>query len=505
MFRKSQLHTQINMFSSIGMMLMCEREQEFFDDKNAWHNVFNKNFTSLVDESIFEPMYKANGIGAPTASIRILVAMCVLKEGLKLSDERLNEACGYNLLVRRALGLDDLSVACPSLDTYYCFRRRIVEYEREYGVNLLSECCQDVTRRQTKAFRLKGSHLRMDSKLVCSNIAFYTRYRNVHACFCKGVTPADLACLKSTNQTAYHRAQDLLQEDAEKTIYTSNTEELQGRMLDLGYLIYDILRNRPERVEDILQRVFDEQFVIGEDTQLTILDGKKVSSDSIQNPNDEEASYRKKGNQVVRGYVTNITETVDEENAPNLITDVQVAPATASDNAFVKDAIEQTEAITENKVERIYADGAYHSAENQELGVELVLTGLTGFPARYSIERVDGEVHIVDTQTGEEMEVTRNRNGDKWRIRTENGYQYFTENDIQKQEVRRMAAAVPWELKKKRNNVEATIYHYAQCLEKNKSRYRGLLKLKMQAWAQCSWINLVRIVNFILRQELQLA
>ena len=504
MFRKTTTTTQGDLFSSSSMLMMNKREQRQFDDPLAWHNAFYKNVTSLIDEDLFSVMYKDSGLGAPTASIRRLVAMCWLKEGLCLSDERLFEACGYNLLVRRALGLEDLMESYPSPDTYYLFRRRLVEWNESHGEDLLAKCYTDVTRKQIKAFRLKGSHIRMDSKLVCSNIAPYGRYRIVHSTFCKEVNADDLEHLQQASAVLYRQAKDILGEDAEKVIYTSDSPTIRKRMIDLGCLIQEILQRREEGTGGLLARVFDEQYVV-KDKQLELREGKQVSPASVQNPNDPDAHYRKKGDQQVRGNVVNITETVDEENGLNLITSVQVAPATTADNSFVAEAVSDTEQLTGNKVERIYADGAYNSETNRQLGAELILTGIQGKQGRYRLSKQDNCLILTDTQTGEQIHAEWIDKAKKWRIKTEKGYRYFSEEDIQKQEARIKQEMTPPDLLKKRNNVEATIRHFACCLEKNKSRYRGLLKHKFMAWARCSWINFVRIMNFELRMAAKVA
>jgi hypothetical protein len=95
-------------------------------------------------------------MGAPTASIRELAAMSVLKEGFGCSDEELFEKCEYDLLTRRALGIMSLSEKVPSLDTYYCFRRRIVDYEERHGVNLMDTCFKDVTGKAGQDFQDPG-------------------------------------------------------------------------------------------------------------------------------------------------------------------------------------------------------------------------------------------------------------------------------------------------------------------------------------------------------------
>ena len=62
--------------------------------------------------------------------------------------------------------------------------------------------------------------------------------------------------------------------------------------------------------------------------------------------------------QKVSGYVTNITETV-EEDKPSIITSVQTEPATFADCHFLEDAVHNTERVTGQLVKNVYADGAY--------------------------------------------------------------------------------------------------------------------------------------------------
>lgn len=52
----------------------------------------------------------------------------IMKEGNRRSDEQMFEAVDFDLLVRKALGLVNLTDQAPSLDTYYLLRRRIVPY-----------------------------------------------------------------------------------------------------------------------------------------------------------------------------------------------------------------------------------------------------------------------------------------------------------------------------------------------------------------------------------------
>lgn len=130
MFKKTKANPQPDMFSDPSLQL-GKRAANKYNDPKAWHNQFFKMVTSKIDEDTFKPLFKKGNMGAPNASVRILVAMPILKEGFGCSDEELFEKCEFDLLTRRALGLVSLSDKLPSLDTYYLFRRRICAYYDE--------------------------------------------------------------------------------------------------------------------------------------------------------------------------------------------------------------------------------------------------------------------------------------------------------------------------------------------------------------------------------------
>ncbi|MBQ8069438.1 MAG: transposase [Bacteroidales bacterium] len=96
--------------------LVNARTAKKYEDPKAWCNVFFDQVTSKINERIFAPLFSDNGMGAPNASIRILVAMSIIKEGFQLSDETLIEKCDADIVTRRALGLMNLSDSCPSID-----------------------------------------------------------------------------------------------------------------------------------------------------------------------------------------------------------------------------------------------------------------------------------------------------------------------------------------------------------------------------------------------------
>ena len=148
MFKKSSTTKQLDMFSSPSS-LMCGRESRKYDDPSAWHNKFCREVTCNIDEEVFRPVFadeREDGKdGRPNAPIRVLVGMSILKEGCGCSDETLFENSCFNMLWRGALGLVTLQEQCPSIDSYYKLRRRIVKYQEETGIDLFEKCFKGIS------------------------------------------------------------------------------------------------------------------------------------------------------------------------------------------------------------------------------------------------------------------------------------------------------------------------------------------------------------------------
>ena len=505
-FKKSKQKSQPDLFATASFSLP-ERERRYMEDELSWHNEFYRNVLLNIDEEILRPLFVDGNMGAPTKQLRILIAMRMLKEGRGCSDEQLYENVRFNLVWRQAVGLFNINDECPSIDSYYMLFHRIAEYEQNNPehVNLYKKIYQDLTAKQIKKYKIAGRTIRMDSKLIGSNIAWFSRYEIIHETFRKQVSEQSAMCI--SDQLYRQKALDFLAEDASKTVYRSDDETLGQRLLDLGIVISHILAMRGEGEVSLLHRVFHEQYDVDKDGNITVRDKKLVSATSVQNPNDPDAAYRSKGGKKVKGYSTNITETCDEEDKPSLITDVQVKPANAADNGFLKDAVEDTRKVTDNSIDKVIVDGAYQSKENRNLasdeenGFELVANGLQGKPSRFDLElQDDGSLEVTDKQTAEVITATKVKDG-QWKIAVESpkgkkSYRYFDNEAIERSQNRQRMETIPWEERKKRNNVEATIFQYCFLTRNNKTRYRGLFKQTLQALARCAWINMRRLFIF---------
>lgn len=150
-------------------------------------------------------------------------------------------------------------------------------------------------------------------------------------------------------------------------------------------------------------------------------------------------------------------------------------------------------------------DGAYHSPDNQIFctnnDINLYLHAIQEAKSRYKLNLLEnGELAVLDTNTNELIsasKVTCKNNINKWCIKIEKGYRYFTQKEIDTYLIRKQIEETPIETLQKRNNVEATIFQLAYHYSNAKSRYRGQIKHQMWANIRCLWVNFVRILNYI--------
>jgi hypothetical protein len=503
MFKKTNRDAQTDLFGNVPLQLSGKAKKKY-ENSRKWHNQFYTQIVNRIDESIFSTLF-SDRMGAPNASVSTMVGMMILKEGMGWSDEQLFEQCNFNLLVRKAFGLINLSDEMPVESTYYLFRKKIHLYNREYDVDLLSKAFARVTGEQIKVFKVNGSSIRMDSKLIGSNIALYTRYEVAHQTlqlFFKSLNANGLSRLPKSIRI---QLSQLLEEDPEVTVYRHTREEIRSRMQDLGDLFYRltlIFKNDKSDHSLLLHRVFKEQYKILEGHKIELRPKEEIRSDSVQSPHDPDCTYRNKGDQKVKGYSANVTETCSDEPL-NLITNVNVQTSNTSDVSFVQPSINATEEVTRQTVQKIYADGAYQSPDNDVFckNIDMVFTGIQGFESRYILEMTNDELIVTDSQTGEIHKAKmakkiKSSTRDRWYIETDKGRYYFDWKAVRTAELRRQMRERPIEELHKRNNVEATVFQLSYPLRNNKTRYRGLIKTQMWAVCRCFWINLVRIVNF---------
>lgn len=283
MFRKTKKEVQLDLFSSVSNLLKGQAYEQY-NDLNKWHNQFREHIVKVIDEEIFRELFD-DKMGAPNSPISILIAMMILKESSGWSDLTLFDRCRFDLLVRSALGLFNLTDPIPAESTYYLLRKRIYEYQKGRNIDLLEQVFQKVTCKQIEEFGVSGRSIRMDSKLISSNIAFYSRYEIIHqtlALFCREV---DTELISGVLNTDSKLIEELLKEQGNKVVYRNNKEEIIERMQKLGLLAYKLLSiidSQSNIHYQTLQRVFQEQYQVTEGEKIELRPKEEISADSVQ-------------------------------------------------------------------------------------------------------------------------------------------------------------------------------------------------------------------------------
>ena len=517
MFKKSVDNQQLDVFSS-PIEHLPSSSMNYYLKNDSWHNLFRQQVVMRVNESIFSVLYDDKN-GAPNASIRVLAGMMLLKEGHGWSDEQLFENANYNLLIRSALGLMNLEDAVPVASTYYLFRRRLVEYNRENNVDLFKICQDQITAGQILEFNVSGKQVRMDSKLLGSNIAWLSRYELIHETLRLFIDERkEFIYKKSLSNAEFTLIESIQNETGNKVVYRSTKADIDTRIIVLGKLMYRfvvLFKSNNYGQYQTLKTVFEQQYSVSKDKVILPLENEKISAKSVQSPHDTDAHFRNKDGNKVKGYSANVTETCDqpaEDGNPvlNLITDTQVEVVSTQDNSYLKPALTASQEILPNSIEKVYTDGAYNSVENQEYcqnnDINLLLTAMQGATPRYDIaldEQDNSSLTVIDIKTeiitkAQQVKTRKDPTLKKWRIKTEEGsYRYFDMESVRAAALRQKLRDIPIGETNIRNNVEATIFQLGYHYSNDKSRYRGLAKHRLWAYSRSLWINFVRIMKYI--------
>jgi hypothetical protein len=504
------------MFKSLSIQL-GKRKQKLLDDPKAWHNVFYKEVLSRIDESPYSVLYD-DVMGRPNSSIRIMISMMVLKEGQGWSDEQLFEACSFDIKVMHALGLFHIDQDVPAESTYYEFRRLLTIHNAAQSRDLLKWTFADITAQQAKELNIKGKKIRMDSKLINSNIAKSTRLQLILEATRKYLSKSANEYSDIPSKHKELRCQ-LRTKTSSNISYSLSIKEKKEMLVQLGQFIKYLLSKDTTHVDNhnhILSRIYKEHYQ--EDKEEKDNPGPKapkdISSTSIQSAHDIDAAYRCKGQgaskQRVSGYHANIVESCDEEDSINLILDVEVIPANICEDAFLESAINQSEQIlqkedgTHTPIEEVITDGGYDSIANREEMLKGTrpkwrVAKTKGGKRRYNITKSDqNKIVVIDVGSGTKCKVTLTKNKEKYIIHNPEGSRrymtlYQIENYLKRQEIESQADTTSYNL---RANVESTIHQCFHRLKKrNKIVYRRQIKCQWYVISRALWVNMTRIVG----------
>lgn len=338
MFQPNDAHSQRSLFE--GANLLPEKLRQRLE--TSWAGTFYREVFCRIDETLFAVLYSEKA-SRPNTPVNVLVALEILKSGFGWSDRELYEQLCFNLQVRYAVGLRELTAPVFELRTLYNFRQRLRAHAEETGTNLMARLFEQVTDAQLAAVAIDADWQRMDSTQVLSNLARQHRlelivsviqqvYQGMDASLQEGFTEQLAGYLeKRPHEVCYPIA---------KADRGEHLERL-GRML--AQMVEVLSKKAPESEAALLaERVLSEQYEVASDGQIQLRPPGEVSAESVQSPHDVEATYRKKAGQRYRGgYVACVSETCAPESPVQLICDVQVAPNATDDAELLERSLER--------------------------------------------------------------------------------------------------------------------------------------------------------------------
>jgi len=402
MFKEHDHHHQPILICSVNEL--PEEKRDYLYSSWAW--VFYQEFFCRLDEKPFAVLY-SNIPSRPNVPVNVLVGLEYLKAGNGWTDQEMYEAFLYNMQVRFALGYDEFVKGDFDLRTLYYFRERVSRYMQETGINLLEKAFEKVTDQQIAAYQLKTGKQRMDSTQLASNIRTMGRLQLL-------VEVLQRVYRMLTKEDQDHYAEEFrpyVQGHAGQYVYHLKGQDTSEHLQKIGELMQRLLvelesNYAQEPVYQMFERVFSEHFRV-EEKALKIKEGKELSANSLQSPDDLEATYRQKNNKSFRGYVANLTETCDPENPLQLVTKVQVAANHTDDAEMLVEALPNLKERTE--LDTLYTDGGYGSpdADNilQTNQVEQIQTAIRGrIPNNEKLNLSDFE--IKQTEKGIPTRIT---------------------------------------------------------------------------------------------------
>jgi len=524
---KHSTNKQGDLFLNIAGQLSSSK-QKMLNSPVSWHNIFYNEVVGCIDESLYCVLYHKS-MGRPNASVRVLIGMMILKEGQGWSDEQLFEECRFNIKVMRALGLFNIDEDVPVESTYYEFRKLLGDYHKEHQRDLVKETFIKITTQQVAMHGVSGKKIRLDSKLINSNIAKCNRLHLIVEGVRKYIRGMDLSELtKQMEAPLYELLEDLQIKSTANITYPLNGKQKKTMLVTMGHIIRILLdhgKGRKGEYYKLLERLYEEQYEQksnkSEDDDSTggnigVLPkiSKDIPSSSLQSIHDPDAAYRTKAEgsnkQTVAGYHSNVTESCDPQEEVHLILDVEVVAANVSEDAFLIDTVDTCQKMIEQahrgeqSLEEVITDGGYDSIANREEMLKedrptWSVAKMKGGKRVYQMERDEnGKLKVYDRNTGKQVEVKYSQRSEKYVIQSPGGYKrYMTkqqiENYIRHQQIEEQVNEQSYNL---RATAESTIHQtYHRLKKRNKIVYRRLIKCQWYAISRAFWVNVVRITK----------
>jgi len=325
----------------------------------SWAHLFKKEVLPILfrNEDRYAMLYGKTG--RPNFSVARVLGLCVLQEHSNLTDQEALDALSFDLRWRYALDVTE--------EEDYFSRRSLVEFRRRLAakdpeMKLVREVFDNIRDAGITALDVSTSHQRLDSTHVISNIRVrgrVTLFGNTLRFFLKSLNESQFSRIPKDIEAWYCTEPDgwFGLPAAEQKVKLKELAQYLYELLTLFQKDADVIEGEPYR---LLQRLFSEHCELTEepsDVQESKIQLKKeIEGEMLQSPYDPDASYGHKG----AGYSVQITETCNNTDKAEIITDYEVHGASRSDMGKALSVIERLE-TGGLKPETLFADGGYPS------------------------------------------------------------------------------------------------------------------------------------------------
>jgi hypothetical protein len=348
---------------------------------SGWPGLFRKHILPCIPVHNVAKHFDET-FGCPSKELYSAFGALVLQQMHDLTDEETVQQYAFNIQWHYALNITEESDTAKyiSLRTLWNNRNIITENGLEQDIFKAG------TDKLARVFKVNTDKQRIDSVHIKSNMRRLGRIgifsESIHK-FLKNLKRGQ----KEQFDTIDKRIVDkYLSKDALGCFSKVKPSESKKTLSEVSRHLFDLVQQFKGSADiismysyQLLERVLHEHCHLSDDKDkpVELKKSKKISSDSLQNPSDPDATYSGHKGQ---GYQAQVMETFcgeekEKDQSLNLITHVQVEPAHESDANAIVPAIESVEE-RDFKPKELMADSLYGSDDNCEKadghGVQLV-------------------------------------------------------------------------------------------------------------------------------------
>ena len=338
--------------------------------EESWAGIFQNHVLPNLPVDSVIPFYSRNK-GRPTKELHTMLGVLILQQMHNLTDNDTIEQFAFNIQWQYALGItsfsDEESYICPK--TLWSFRDLVIEK----GIDKI--IFNDITDHIIETLDIDISAQRLDSVHIQSNMRHLGRIRIIAATIkpflvnLKRNYPDLLTDVSEEIQKRYKNDNALSVFSLVKPTESHKTlEQVSQDLHSLCQSFKDNDQVKAMSTYGCMLRVLREQCDVNNDDEtVAAKPAKKITSDSLQNPSDPDATYdAHKG----KGYQAQVMETwsnkeEDKIDTPNIITHIELERAHESDAHALLPAIKNTQEHNHAPKE-ILADSLYGGDDNVE-------------------------------------------------------------------------------------------------------------------------------------------